>query len=653
MDEEGEKLRNLIDSVEKEMAREEETRREAGAVRRQLFREEEIIRPIDSIESDVEEEDMVEEIDHNTDSAQSADEEVDLVPGSKERIDSIPVLEVIFTDTIIDEIVRLTNEKIEKVRPNYSRPRDAHNTTRTEMEAFIGLLYMAGVLRASHLNLFDLWSADGTGVPHFRTCMNRIQFKFLVTVLRFDDSNTRQERRSVDKLAPIRSLFEQIVQKCSENFTVSEYVTIDEMLESFRGRMVQPISGSRRNVTTDNWFTSVSLADELLTTHKLTLVGKLRKNMREVPPLFLQSRSIENSSVFGFTKDKTLVSYCPKKKKVVVLLSTMHHTDEIDPDSEESRKPYMLTFYNSTKGGVDMVDVYKARYSVARTSNRWPLTLFFTLLNIAGINSFIILKHNIRQFDMFRRKFLQTLSKELSRNYLLERLQLENLPRQLKRNIREITGTAEERNPPPSGEDEGPGRCHLCDWKKNQRNHTVKSGERGDHVQKVLSASIARPIHHSDRSAKKIIYKTILRPVVTYASEAWVLTINNENMLAVWEIKVLRKIYGPHFENGQFRSRTNKELMELYGEPSIVSFIKKGRLRWLGHLERMPEGRLSKWALYGHPGGLRKSGRPRLRWLQDVEDDLERVGCKRWRQQAQDRDEWFLLIKEAQALHGL
>ncbi|KAJ4442230.1 hypothetical protein ANN_12096 [Periplaneta americana] len=95
-------------------------------------------------------------------------------------------------------------------------------------------------------------------------------------------------------------------------------------------------------------------------------------------------------------------------------------------------------------------------------------------------------------------------------------------------------------------------------------------------------------------------------------------------MLAVWERKVLRKIYGPHFENGQFRSRTNKELMELYGEPSIVSFIKKGRLRWLGHLERMPEGRLPKRALYGHPGGLRKRGRPRLRRLQDVEDDLRR-----------------------------
>ncbi|KAJ4447052.1 hypothetical protein ANN_09041 [Periplaneta americana] len=371
MDEKGERIRSLIESVEKQMAWEEETRREAGAVRRQLFREEEIIRLIDSIESDVEEEDMVEEIDHNTDSAQSADEEVELDPG-----------------------------------PIYT---GKDGVTTWEMHC---PLRNRRVGEPSHLNLFDLWSADGTGVPYFRTCMNRIRFKFLVTVLRFDDSNTRQERRSVDKLAPIRSLFEQIVQKCSENFTVSEYVTIDEMLESFRGRcsfkqfiktkparygikvfslacaktfytlnmevyagkqpegpyqvdnsakcvvnrMVQPISGSRRNVTTDKWFTSVPLADELLRTHKLTLVGTLRKNKREVPPLFLQSRSMENSSVFGFTKDKTLLSYCPKKKKVVLLLSTMHHTDEIDPDSEESRKPYMLTFYNSTKGGVDMVD---------------------------------------------------------------------------------------------------------------------------------------------------------------------------------------------------------------------------------------------------------------------------------------------------------
>ncbi|KAJ4449858.1 hypothetical protein ANN_01264, partial [Periplaneta americana] len=205
---------------------EEETKREAGAVRRQLFREEEIIRPIDSIELDVEEEDMVEEIDHNTDSAQSADEEIDLVPGPiYTGKDGVTTWEMHCPprNKRVGEcnVVRFI-PGVKQVARSASTPfqcwKDAHNTTRTEMEAFIGLLYMAGVLRASHLNLFDLWSADGTGVPYFRTCMNRIQFKFLVTVLRFDDSNTRQERRSVDKLPPIRSLFEQIVQKMLREF---------------------------------------------------------------------------------------------------------------------------------------------------------------------------------------------------------------------------------------------------------------------------------------------------------------------------------------------------------------------------------------------------------------------------------------------------
>ncbi|KAJ4441308.1 hypothetical protein ANN_11162 [Periplaneta americana] len=116
------------------------------------------------------------------------------------------------------------------MRPNYSRSRDAHNTERIKIEAFTGLLYMAGVLRAAHLILFEFWSNDGKGVLNFRNCMNVRSFKFLITALRFDDSNTWQERRIVDKLASTRSF----VQKLSDNFTVN--VMIDEMLQFFRGK---------------------------------------------------------------------------------------------------------------------------------------------------------------------------------------------------------------------------------------------------------------------------------------------------------------------------------------------------------------------------------------------------------------------------------
>jgi hypothetical protein len=47
------------------------------------------------------------------------------------------------------------------------------------------------------------------------------------------------------------------------------------------------------------------------------------------------------------------------------------------------------------------------------------------------------------------------------------------------------------------------------------------------------------------RSSKLQIYRTLVRPVVTYGSESWTLTMEEERVLAVFERKILRKIYGP------------------------------------------------------------------------------------------------------------
>ena len=60
------------------------------------------------------------------------------------------------------------------------------------------------------------------------------------------------------------------------------------------------------------------------------------------------------------------------------------------------------------------------------------------------------------------------------------------------------------------------------------------------------------------------------------------------------EKKILRKIFGPIKENYVWRIRTNHDLIDLQKEPDIVSEIRKERLRWLGHVERMPEERTVK-----------------------------------------------------------
>lgn len=155
------------------------------------------------------------------------------------------------------------------------------------------------------------------------------------------------------------------------------------------------------------------------------------------------------------------------------------------------------------------------------------------------------------------------------------------------------------------------------------------------------------------RNAKLTIYKAIIRPVVTYGSETWVISAKHEKALGVWERKILRRIYGPVCEEGVWRSRYNRELRQLYGDTDLVSFIKAGRIRWLGHVERMAADRVPRKILYGQPGGARRRGRPPLRWLEDVETDVRKLGVRRWRAAASDRDEWRRIVEKAKVPRGL
>ena len=87
----------------------------------------------------------------------------------------------------------------------------------------------------------------------------------------------------------------------------------------------------------------------------------------------------------------------------------MHHNNDIDAGTGHAQKPEIITFYNATKGGVDTVDGMCGTYSVARKSNRWPLTLFYFLLNVSGINSQIIFQGNTDS-QHIRRDYLKLLS---------------------------------------------------------------------------------------------------------------------------------------------------------------------------------------------------------------------------------------------------
>nr|CAH7759096.1 unnamed protein product [Callosobruchus chinensis] len=164
---------------------------------------------------------------------------------------------------------------------------------------------------------------------------------------------------------------------------------VPERNQGFRvvSDLVVPYHGSWRGITTDNFFSSVSLANYLLT-NKLTLVGTIRKNKPDTPPqLKLPSRPVE-SSMFAFTKDLTMVSYIPKKKRMVHVISSQHDDDLICID--EQNIPYIILDYNATKGGVDNADKLIREYSCSRRTARWPYRLFMNIIDICALNAYIL-----------------------------------------------------------------------------------------------------------------------------------------------------------------------------------------------------------------------------------------------------------------------
>ena len=82
------------------------------------------------------------------------------------------------------------------------------------------------------------------------------------------------------------------------------------------------------------------------------------------------------STNFAYHRDATVCSYVAKKKKAVVLLSSMHMSEEVE--ETQLVKPEIIKYYNKTKSGVDTMDKMLGEYTVKRRTLRWPLP-FFTI----------------------------------------------------------------------------------------------------------------------------------------------------------------------------------------------------------------------------------------------------------------------------------
>src|SRR5262249_6622850 len=117
---------------------------------------------------------------------------------------------------------------------------------------------------------------------------------------------------------------------------------------------------------------------------------------------------------------------------------------------------------------------------------------------------------------------------------------------------------------------------------------------------------------------------------------------------------MLRKICGPIQENNVWRARNNRELSELFGCETIVGAIKSSRLRCEGHVLRMENDRAVKRTLQINCKtiGNRARGRPRKRWIENVDEDIKKLQVNNWKRVAEDRQQWRNVVQTAKTQLG-
>ncbi|XP_074521245.1 uncharacterized protein LOC141786531 [Halichoeres trimaculatus] len=322
-----------------------------------------------------------------------------------------------------------------------------------ELKAFIALLYARGVY-GKNMDFESFWSQEW-GLPFFRSTIPRDRFREIMRYLRFEKKQDQHTQQFNDKFAPMSFVWDRFVNNSIACYQPGSCITVDkqppgtsvrpgctqkdkqktndikfmiaadtetkyflngipylgsdkDLGEGVVMNLVEPFLGKGRNVTIKKCFTSLSLAKKLQQKNT-SLVGVINQLKPELPSSVRQRAKLYSTKVLKHDQ-ATLTVYQSRKRESVVLLSTMHPT--VSLCSDRQRTPETVIFHDDTKAGVDALDQMAHLYSVKNLTPRRLTAVFYNLLDIAGVNAYILLKA-CTSTPIPRRAFSLQLAKEL------------------------------------------------------------------------------------------------------------------------------------------------------------------------------------------------------------------------------------------------
>ena len=146
--------------------------------------------------------------------------------------------------------------------------------------------------------------------------------------------------------------------------------------------------------------------------------------------------------------------------------------------------------------------------------------------------------------------------------------------------------------------------------------------------------------------SKGRMYQACVRSVMLYASETWALREEDLVRLERNDMRMIRWMCGVTLRD----RKSSEELRQRLGVESIRECIRKGRLRWFGHIERREDSSWIKRCRDLVVDGPVSRGRPRKTWTQVVHEDLKQLGLDP--ALAQDRLEWKKAIVNPRPTHA-
>ena len=151
-------------------------------------------------------------------------------------------------------------------------------------------------------------------------------------------------------------------------------------------------------------------------------------------------------------------------------------------------------------------------------------------------------------------------------------------------------------------------------------------------------------------NTKMRVYQACVLSTLLYGSESWTLYTRQEGRLNAFHLRCLRKILGITWQDRV----PNKDVLARAKIPSMFALLSQRRLRWLGHVVHMQDGRIPKDILYGELAtGTRQTGRPFLRFKDVCKRDLKlgNIHPADLESTAADRDTWWLTVKSGVQLN--